>query len=355
MIEIERKSFAKFSFENKANLILSIKSFLEKKIIKNPRTQGEIFFNEYINKISNFSQNGKCFRGLLLLYFYELLSGKKYDENEIHIACAIELLQSGLLIHDDIIDKDETRRGNPTFFASYRDNANFYGIKKDTDLFGNNIAICGGDSAFFMAYESILLAKNIDIARFFTNEAQKTIYGEFLDSLYGMSSFEISKEDIYNIYYNKTARYTFSLPIGCSCILSNLNENETFDLMEIGSLFGILFQIKDDLNGIIGKEEEIGKPIGSDMKENKKTLLRYFLINKIDKNISKEEIYSLLGNKDAKDEDIKKYISILEKTGAMADMKSYIINLENKIKLDIINKIKKESLCDFFNELLNIL
>ena len=86
-----------------------------------------------------------------------MISGKKYTPSVLYAAAALELLQTALLTHDDIIDNDHTRRGKQTIFSQYIDTAKEKGYTR-SDMYGRNMGICAGDAAIFIGYQ--LLSKS---------------------------------------------------------------------------------------------------------------------------------------------------------------------------------------------------
>ena len=216
---------------------------------------------DVIKRLKEFSSNGKMIRGSLFLRTYEILGGK---EDVTNIAIALELTQSGILTHDDVMDKDEYRRGKKTIHEQYASSIT-------NKHYGYSMAICFADVAFFESFK--LIPQNL--TKIYSDQMIRCAYGQMQDVHLSYSSREPSKEQIIEVYKNKTARYTFSLPMMMAAKLTNQNV-ELFE--NLGENLGIIFQIIDDDIGIFGDKKEIGKTPGQDFKENKKTLHRYFLL-----------------------------------------------------------------------------
>jgi geranylgeranyl diphosphate synthase, type I len=238
------------------------KTLIEKELIKLQPEEIE-WSKDVIEKIQEFTTRGKMLRGSLFLRTYEILGGKK-DYSKV--ALALELTQSAILSHDDIMDKDNTRRGKETIHKQYTNIIN-------DEHYGYSMAMCLGDIGFFQAFKH-LPQEVIDI---YADEMTKCAYGQMQDIHYTYSNQEITPKQIINIYKYKTARYTFSLPM---MIAAKLAGKEEKIFSELGENLGIIFQIIDDQLGILGDKKEIGKTPGADITENKKTLHRYYLLQK---------------------------------------------------------------------------
>lgn len=268
-------TFQDYSKNSRSLIAKNLEEFLQKKKSENiPSIFKE---QDAVSTLEQFVLRGKMVRGTLFLLTTEFL-GKTITKEHLDIACAIELVHSALLIQDDIIDRDRTRRGGNTTFVVYEQRGEKVGVA-DVAHFGISIAIVVADVAIFLAMEMLShyggesLKKIIE---FYSHEIYLVALAEGIDSEFGQSKNEPTKEDIYSVYKLKTARYTFSLPFVMACVVSG-NTQYVQILEELGEKAGMIFQIKDDLIGLLGDEKTIGKPIGSDVRENKKTLIRALL------------------------------------------------------------------------------
>jgi geranylgeranyl diphosphate synthase type I len=233
--------------------------------------------DDVMDRLEGFAGQGKMLRGGLVIEAARMF-GRETDEAVLAAGAAMELVHASLLIHDDIMDRDVLRRGQPTMWAQYQRLGETQGVDRSTD-FGQAMAMCVGDLGFFMAVQ--LLSQTQDKAaamvHVFGRELPPCCYAQMEDVALSLSTAEPSKEQILSVYKYKTARYTFSLPLAVGAILAGADEILVEQLENFGEQLGILFQIKDDELGLFGDEAEIGKPVGSDVIENKKTLLRYYL------------------------------------------------------------------------------
>lgn len=206
---------------------------------------------------------GKRLRPVLALTTAEMLGGSADDI--MPAACALELIHTYSLVHDDLpaIDNDDLRRGMPTCHRK----------------FGEAIAILAGDALLTMAFELITrcpLNGRITPGRLLKVVAEVSaaagtaglIGGQVVDIL--SAADRVSKDTLAYIHRNKTgAMYTISVRTGA--ILSGAGEEDLRRLTEYSGNLGMAFQITDDILDIVGDEEIMGKPAGSDIKNNKAT------------------------------------------------------------------------------------
>lgn len=313
--------------------------------------------NYFNNKIKNIKNNiikdlliyikgytlrgGKRIRPLLIINSYKCF--KDYNEELIKASLFIELIQTYLLIHDDVMDRDDLRRGGPTIHKIYSD------IKKDNH-FGNSMAINAGDLVCSFVYDSIIDLKFDEKIKFkVINEINKLlefeVHGQILDIFYDSHS-DLKEEDIIKIYSLKTAPYTSIFPLRIGAIFSEASDNDLRTLEEIGMKIGIAFQIKDDNLSIFG-EEKIGKCLYNDIKEGKKTLIfvkALELCNQRDK----EFLKGYYGKENIMKENIEEIKRIFIESGSL--------DYCNKLSKKLLEESKRLlSQCNFREEGINSL
>jgi len=283
--------------------------------------------------LSEFCTRGKMIRGNLLILTHNTYNGKNL-QSAIQLGAAIEIIHSGALIHDDIMDNDEIRRGKPSLYASYVSHGKQSGIR-DFNEYGRSIALVLGDYAFFIAKE-IFARIEVDEETYrriqlkFAETLQKVILGQFLDYDFGKKAGMPTDEDILEMYALKTASYSISLPLVLGGYLAHASEKDINLLDEFGKNLGIAFQIQDDVIGLLSTEKDTGKPIGSDIRENKKTLIRAFLEKEV-KGDDKKILDALFKKSIIREEDIKKVIDMVSK-----------YHIDKKIA-DIIESLSKKA------------
>ncbi len=327
-----------------------IKSFLASFLSEKSRILQRInnWGYDLSERLKEFSIEGKIIRGSLLLLIQDLYANKINDES-VKLAAAVELFHSGLLIHDDIMDRDEERRGKRSLYYQYKLLSETEAIS-DPDQFGISMGICAGDIGFFLGFDLIvnleldLTLKN-KVSQLFINEFINVGLGQMQDIYFGQSkrSFK-EKEEIIKLYLYKTARYTFSLPFTLGGLLSGIDENELGYLEELGESLGLIFQFKDDELGIFGMPGSFGKPIGSDIEEGKKTLYYTYLLQMCNEE-EKQQLSSIFGSSNISNVSLEYVRSLIYKYNIKKEIdkriESYTSNAQNIIlKMNIDNKAK---------------
>lgn len=219
---------------------------------------------------------GKRIRPLLMALSYQGYTPRKKLPSHLYTACGcLELLHDFMLIHDDIIDCSDLRRGKPTLHKIL---AHAHKAARSTKL-GSDLAIVAGDIVYALAIDAFLTVKE-DPAhkekalKYFVQTAAFTAMGEFIDILHGFEHVKnIAEKDVFLNYSLKTARYTFECPLRIGAILAGIDGKELETLSKIGLMMGQAFQVQDDIIGIFSTEQKIGKSILSDIAECKKTIL----------------------------------------------------------------------------------
>ena len=252
---------------------------------------------------------GKRLRPILVLETCRVLSGT--FEQAIPAACAIEMLHSQSLIHDDLpcMDNDDYRRGKLT----------------NHKVFGEAIAVLAGDALLSFAPQVILqnTPKTVSETRllrvleeFLINAgASKLIGGQVVDI--ESEGKEISKETLKYIHENKTGAL-FKLAMRMGAILAGADEDKIKAVTEFAEKFGLAFQIMDDILDVTSTLEELGKTPGKDEEEGKATYVRFYGLEE-----SKKQLHSLC----------EQACGILEKNNIKSDILVAIVNsIDERVK-----------------------
>jgi len=238
-----------------------------------------------MERILDFSLRGKLIRGSLVCMGHDLFrpaAAGAVREALWDAAAAMELVQSGLLVHDDIMDQDGVRRGAPTIHSLYGREAAAEGALDPAHV-GEALGLCAGDACFFLAFEVLSrcqapAAVRARILERVAGVLTAVSLAQMQDVRWGAEDREVPEGEVLSMYRWKTARYSFSVPLACGALLAEAPEAQVAALEEIGEHVGIAFQLRDDELGLFGDESEIGKPVGSDIREGKKTVLRARLL-----------------------------------------------------------------------------
>lgn len=194
-----------------------------------------------------------------------LLAGKFHNYNLnslLPMATAIELMHTATLVHDDAIDNSMVRRGRPTVHK----------------VWGLNKAVLLGDYLFAKAGEFNAETQNILVVKLFTQTLMTISKGELSQAINAFN-LKQTREHYFQRIFRKTASL-FSLATESGAILSQAPEMSVEMLREYGHNLGIAFQIADDILDFTGTEEEIGKPVGSDLAQGTLTLPAMLLLER---------------------------------------------------------------------------
>ncbi|MGB2630891.1 MAG: polyprenyl synthetase family protein [Candidatus Omnitrophota bacterium] len=266
-----------------------------------------------------FLREGKRIRPLLFLICYKGYTKRKNVPYKKLVRCSLslELLHNFMLVHDDVIDRSDLRRGKPTLHRVFNKALSF---PADSEL-GSNLSIAAGDIIFALAI-NVFLSFDEDFSRkemAMKKLAEAAIFtgsGEFLDIIDSARKIEkISQKDVFRIYTLKTAKYTFEGPMLIGATLAGAGKKELDKLSRMGIILGQAFQMQDDLLDMFSTSKEIGKPVLSDLSESKKTLLVWKAYNKLDRKDKKKLKYFL--EKDNKTyADLMTFRKLIMKSGA---------------------------------------
>ncbi len=254
--------------------------------------------SQLVSEISTylFRKKGKRIRPALLVLCSKL-TGYQGDEH-ILMATLVEFIHTASLIHDDIIDNANLRRGMDSVHTRW----------------GPNISVLLGDFLYIRAIGLSLQSRYPQIIRILTDISTKMIEGELTE--YQMSgNLELQEEDYFEIIHKKTASlFAGSCQIGG--ILGHASPEQERSLLAYGSNLGMTFQIIDDLLDFKGNEINLGKPILSDLSEGRVTLpLIYTLTN--DGHHNRARLLELLKEKKLAEDSKQEILRIIRSNGAL--------------------------------------
>ena len=227
------------------------------------------FLEEALEQFTSSNKGGKFLRASLIALGYQSMGNE--DDSYLPLGIALEIFQTSILIHDDIIDKADKRRGLDTIPVKYQ---KIYGdaIKDGNDFevkrkdIGNSMALCLGDLGFYLALQIIVQNyrnnKNLDrVLEYYNSVAIKTCEGEMVDVILPFYEEFYGTEDdleshVMEIYKLKTAWYSVVGPYCLGAILGGLDDDKVHKLEDALINLGVAFQIKDDLLGIYGINTE---------------------------------------------------------------------------------------------------
>ena len=237
------------------------------------------------------AEGGKRFRALMAHVGWSLSSGRPLSEAHLpHLAAALELYQASALVHDDIIDHADERRGAPTPHRRLADLHRGAGWIGTSETFGRNAAILVGDF-LFSAASAEADEQALDLpganarafARSFADMHAEVALGQYLDIMAEQSPLDprradaLSAADSLDVALHKSAHYSVVRPaqLGAICGANSTHviDELTDTLDAILTPWGLAFQLRDDDLGVFGDPTVTGKPAGDDLREGKRTVL----------------------------------------------------------------------------------
>ena len=278
---------------------------------------------------SYLKSGGKSLRPAVAMLACGALGGDELQA--LPVAAAIEIYHTWTLVHDDVIDRDDTRRGQPTVHREFTQRAKeeFGWETDDAEHYGTTIAMLAGDVQQSWAW-SLLFEAHIErgvpaeiVLRLAQELASQVtpllVEGEALDVQYSGRALQLDEELVLDMLWKKTgALYEFAGRAGAAVALNNADADlpEAQAIARFGSLCGIAFQIQDDILGVIGDTGQLGKPVGSDIREGKSTLLTLKALERADE-FQRQQLLGTLGDAAAKADDIGSVAALMRELGAM--------------------------------------
>lgn len=274
---------------------------------------------------------GKSLRAAVLLFSCGAAGGS--EDRALPAAAAIEVYHTWTLVHDDIIDRDQLRRGIPTVHESIKRQAmKKLGLKEvEASHYGLSMAVLAGDLqqgwTISLLTELVkergvnpILALQL-ILDLEVDVQCALIEGEALDVLYSkLPVQQLTEERIIDMLWKKTgALYQFAGRAGAMIGIDQPNARHPAveALSTFTSNCGIAFQLQDDILGITGDQRKLGKPVGSDIREGKRTVIVHRALAEAGA-ADRRQLLRTLGNPKAAAGEVKRTIRILEETGSLA-------------------------------------
>ena len=242
---------------------------------------------------------GKMLRPALTLITAEAVGGAR--ESSLNAAAAIELIHTFSLIHDDIMDQDDTRRGMPSVHK----------------VWGDDVAILAGDTLFSKAFEIIIGSKGTSSDQ--NNKALATVAdacvkiceGQALDMSFE-ERFDVKQDEYMEMIFKKTGAL-IAAATKAGAIMGGASDEVIDAMYEYGRVIGLAFQIQDDYLDLVADEETLGKPIGSDIGKGKMTIIAIKGLESDDSG----RLLEILKDTENSQSDIDEAIQILTDCGAI--------------------------------------
>lgn len=238
------------------------------------------------------ASGGKRLRPTLVLLSTQLFT--PLTDTAISMAAVVEMIHTATLVHDDVIDAAETRRGKPSTNA----------------LWGNQTSVLAGDWLYMQAFQVAVRARNFRILDLLIGLTQLMVEGELLQ-LERLGRINISETDYMELVDRKTASL-FRICARLGAMTGGASEADETRMGEFAWNLGIAFQLVDDVLDFTSREKVLGKPVGNDLREGKVTLpLVYALQDATD--VEREKVAAVLREKEFKSVRFDEIIAILHR------------------------------------------
>jgi geranylgeranyl diphosphate synthase type I len=243
---------------------------------------------------------------------------------------ATELLHTYLLIHDDIMDHADTRRGHPTSHVHFRDRylrEGWSGGEEEAQEYGNSMAILAGDVAH--TYADQLFAsveadpeRRFKLQRIYYSMCREVIDGQYLELHMGLGK-DPSEDDLRRVLRLKSGLYSVERPLQLGAILAGAGPRRYEALSHYGSAMGEAFQLQDDILGMFGDPDAVGKPVGGDLLEGKFTFLVHHTLRLASKSDA-EQLRQGLGRRDLSTQEVEELCAVIRDSGGLAAVETMV-------------------------------
>lgn len=266
--------------------------------------------NPLLGEVINFikQRRGKMMRPMLTLLMAKLCG--KIEESTYYAAISLELLHTASLVHDDVVDESDKRRGQASVNA----------------LYDNKVSVLVGDFLLATSLTNAALTENISLVKLVSCLGQKLSEGEIIQ-LSNTNASDFSEDVYFDVIKKKTAAlFSTAAEAGVRSVESC---DETAEkAYRFGELIGIAFQIKDDIFDY-NPSDSLGKPSGNDMKEGKLTLPALYVLNAFNDE-SMKNLALKIRSLEATNEEISLFIDYVKQNGGIEYATQVMIDYRNK-------------------------
>ncbi len=292
--------------------------------------QVDVRLVEAIDELARMTAGGKRLRAGFCYWSWAGMNGREADEQRIIDAgAAFELLQVFALIHDDVMDAADTRRNRPTIHIQQAKRLTDNKWRGEPRRYGEGVAILVGDLSH--VYADRFVGGAHPTARTVWDQLRIELnLGQYLD-MQAAASGEVSRETAQRVAMFKSALYTIVRPLQLGAALEGGASSEILEQLDaFGRPIGQAFQLRDDLLGVFGDADAVGKPVGGDLRDGKPTELVAVAAERA--NESQHSVLAMLGRPNLSDQEVSKLVTVLVETGAVDEVERRIDSLiENAI------------------------
>ena len=278
-----------------------------------------------MDAISGLVAGGKRLRAMLSYWGWRGAGGAELAAEPIRAGAALELFQAAALIHDDIIDRSDTRRGAPSVHRRFSNLHGDSGWALDPERFGQAAAILTGDLCLSFSEEAFTAvgaaaASGSSARRLFNAMRAEVMAGQYLDVLEEVAGPVRPREDAVQrartVIRYKSAKYSTEHPLGIGGALAGADEALLRGYSDFSLPLGEAFQLRDDVLGVFGDPLTTGKPAGDDLREGKRTVLVALALDAAGE-AARAELEHGLGNASLTLAEVDRLRDVVAATGAL--------------------------------------
>ncbi|WP_269302638.1 polyprenyl synthetase family protein [Aeromicrobium sp. HA] len=274
---------------------------------------------DLVDAAVDFTAGGKLLRPTFCHAGWLLAGGAPSDERIAAAGAAFEWLQGSALVHDDLMDGSDTRRGRPSVHRDFEARHVAAGGHGEAHEYGARVAILVGDLMLSWADEHLRRAEpDARAARLWDACKSEVVSGQFLDVL-AQTRDRLDVASAMHVIRFKSAKYTIERPLHVGAALAGGDDDLLGRLTEVALPLGEAFQLRDDVLGVFGDPADTGKPIGDDLREGKRTVL----VARTADAVGHERVLALLGT----EEGVAELHDLIESSGALEQVEADIDRL----------------------------
>ncbi|KAA9394432.1 polyprenyl synthetase family protein [Kocuria coralli] len=291
-----------------------------------------------VEAVAALSTGGKRLRAQLLYWGWRAAGGARESEIPVVAAASLELFQTAALIHDDVIDRSDTRRSMPSVHKWFEAIHMRRGWDLEAPHFGTSSAILVGDMALTWSEQLFSRALAMaghpaEAAADFATMRTEVMIGQYLDIHAEVAGPDVPREltvqRALDVLRFKSAKYSAEHPVALGALLAAAPEEFVEQCRAFALPLGEAFQLRDDILGIFGDPVTTGKPAGDDLREGKRTAvigLHFEMADHDDAAL----ISSVLGRQDLQDDDVRSAREALRRSGALAATEDMVGRLTDR-------------------------
>lgn len=291
-----------------------------------------------MDAIAGLVTGGKRLRALLCYWGWRGAGGAPLGSDVVQAGVALELFQGAALIHDDIIDRSDLRRGAPSVHRRFAQLHRERDWALDEERFGHAAAILTGDLCLSFSEEAFTAigpaaAAGTAARRIFNTMRAEVMAGQYLDILEEVAGPSRARSEAVqaaaNVIRYKSAKYSTEHPLAIGGALAGAGDGLLAAYSRFSLPLGEAFQLRDDVLGVFGDPQTTGKPAGDDLREGKRTVLVAYALERTTE-AGAALLDASLGRSDLSDDDVERLREVISTSGALAATEDLIDRLSSR-------------------------